>query len=146
MTTIVVKDGTIYADSLAVTGDWKHRQPIEKVLKTKKGHIACAGDLADLYMLRKIVEEMEEQDVEIDKYITDSCFNEEDRSALLYVVGKNVYLYNSCMFIPLGTEHAIGSGSVFAIAALELGHTAREAVEVAIKLDPYSGGDIYEYK
>lgn len=39
---------------------------------------------------------------------------------------------------------AIGSGADIALAALTLGKTAREAVELAIKLDCISGGDIQE--
>lgn len=40
--------------------------------------------------------------------------------------------------------HAIGSGRDFAIAALHLGHSAREAVEVACKYDVYCGRGIDE--
>lgn len=40
--------------------------------------------------------------------------------------------------------HAMGSGRDFAIAALHLGHTAREAVEVACKYDVYCGRGIDE--
>lgn len=45
---------------------------------------------------------------------------------------------------PMSGACAIGSGSDIALAALTLGKTAREAVELAIKLDCMSGGDIDE--
>ena len=40
--------------------------------------------------------------------------------------------------------HAIGSGRDFAIAAMHMGKTAREAVELAIVYDIYTGGPITE--
>lgn len=42
------------------------------------------------------------------------------------------------------TPYTSGSGAAFALAALHLGKTAREAVELAIKLDSASGGEINE--
>lgn len=40
---------------------------------------------------------------------------------------------------------AIGSGFQFAMAALHLGHSAREAVQVAIDLNPYCAGPVVSY-
>ena len=40
--------------------------------------------------------------------------------------------------------HAVGSGRDFAIAAMHLGKTAREAVELACLYDIYTGGPITE--
>lgn len=38
---------------------------------------------------------------------------------------------------------ALGSGSPFALGAMEMGANVQEAVEVAITLDPYCGGRIF---
>ena len=38
--------------------------------------------------------------------------------------------------------HAAGSGQHAALAAMILGHSVREAVEVALQVDPNSGGEI----
>jgi hypothetical protein len=38
--------------------------------------------------------------------------------------------------------YAVGSGSVFALAAMDAGATAIEAVRIGIKRDPYSGGRV----
>jgi hypothetical protein len=38
--------------------------------------------------------------------------------------------------------HAVGSGSPFAITALHLGKTAREAVAIASRFDPRTGGGV----
>lgn len=46
----------------------------------------------------------------------------------------------------LSEFHAIGSGAKAALGALHLGATARQAVEIACKVDPYSGAPIVEMK
>jgi hypothetical protein len=38
--------------------------------------------------------------------------------------------------------HAVGSGAPFAITAMALGKTAREAVLIAAKFDPRTGGGV----
>lgn len=43
-----------------------------------------------------------------------------------------------------GSFYSIGSGRQFALAAMEYGKSPREVVEVAIKYDIYSGGEIQE--
>ena len=42
-------------------------------------------------------------------------------------------------------NNALGSGRKLALAAMDLGKTAREAVEYAKTRDPYSGGDVHVY-
>lgn len=43
---------------------------------------------------------------------------------------------------PCNTPNAIGSGARFAIGAFAMGATPRQAVEVAMRFDIYSGGDV----
>jgi hypothetical protein len=38
---------------------------------------------------------------------------------------------------------AIGSGGVYALAAMKAGASAEESVKIAIEMDPYSGGDVF---
>ena len=47
---------------------------------------------------------------------------------------------------PMSVPCTIGSGGDIALAALTLGKTAREAVELGIKLDCISGGEIQELR
>lgn len=47
---------------------------------------------------------------------------------------------------PMSGPCTIGSGGDIALAALTLGKTAREAVELGIKLDCRSGGEIHELR
>lgn len=48
--------------------------------------------------------------------------------------------------IEQGKIHAIGSGSDFAMGAMLAGATSVEAVKIAIKLDPNSGGRVQSVK
>lgn len=48
--------------------------------------------------------------------------------------------------IPCGKIHAIGTGADFAMGAMLAGATALEAVKIAIKLDPNSGGRVQSVK
>lgn len=55
-----------------------------------------------------------------------------------------MWLYEGRVWQPLrGLEYfAIGSGSVFALAAMDAGVSALDAVKIAVKRDPYSGGKV----
>ena len=71
-----------------------------------------------------------------------------DCSALL-VKDKRCYLvaFNGdyCAVSENEYPHSIGSGGDFAIAAIDMGKTAREAVEYAITRDSGSGGKVHVY-
>ena len=58
--------------------------------------------------------------------------------AYLNTVGEHGAAYQS----ELTFSDAIGSGSSFALAALDHGKTAKQAVEYAAKRDPFTGGKI----
>ncbi len=47
--------------------------------------------------------------------------------------------------IPLTKIEAMGSGKMFALAAMDCGKSAKEAVEIAAGRDVYTGGKINEY-
>ena len=46
---------------------------------------------------------------------------------------------------PLNYNYAIGSGTPFALAALDFGRSARESVEYASTRDAYTGGDCHVF-
>lgn len=54
---------------------------------------------------------------------------------------RTVWLYErgAVPFQVLSPNFALGSGQPFAATAMYLGHSAREAVEIACALDPHSG-------
>jgi hypothetical protein len=57
----------------------------------------------------------------------------------LYVSGKDL------RFQKIPTYEALGSGTMAALSAMVLGHTAEEACWAATKSDLYSGGDVRVY-
>jgi 20S proteasome alpha/beta subunit len=66
-----------------------------------------------------------------------------------FVENGNVYqasiennIFRSCL---IDFSDSIGSGCEFALTALDLGKTAKEAIECAISRDMYSGGKIHVY-
>lgn len=64
-------------------------------------------------------------------------------SALLIAQDGQAYrLEERLVPLPMAAPHACGSGRDFAIAAMALGQTARQAVELAMQFDPWTGGEI----
>lgn len=66
----------------------------------------------------------------------------EDMQALIIRGGKAYESCSLCQMVEIGIPSAIGSGGDFAMAAMMGGADAREAVKIASKLDPYTGGKI----
>lgn len=70
--------------------------------------------------------------------------DDEEFTALVLTPDKQVLMYDGNVALNLGHDvpASIGSGSVFAIAAMDAGSSAEEAVKIAMKRDVYSGGEI----
>jgi hypothetical protein len=63
----------------------------------------------------------------------------------LLVIGHDgAYIYTSSSPYPykITSPYAMGSGKQFALGALHAGKSAKEAVEIACRLDVWSGGEI----
>lgn len=80
-----------------------------------------------------------------EKYLSD--YDEELSSGALVVSREDgsLYMINDydLIFIPLESPNAIGSGEQAALGALFAGATAKEAVEIAKRIDPNSGGKVH---
>lgn len=68
--------------------------------------------------------------------------------AALLIEGEQVYrLEDRLIKIPVEARfHAVGSGRDYAMAAMHLGKTAREAIEIASLYDIYTGAPITELR
>ena len=67
----------------------------------------------------------------------------EDVNGLLIDRKGRIWLYEGTIWQPIKSKYyAVGSGSVFALGALDQGATAIEAVRIGARRDPYSGGKI----
>ena len=59
---------------------------------------------------------------------------------------RRIWLYEGTIWQHIKGFYAIGSGAPFALAAMDAGAGAFEAVRIGIKRDPYSGGKITQVR
>jgi len=138
MTTIAFKEGILAGDKMSVNGNLKYAR-VTKVHKINGCLCAIAGPYdIGMEMLHWFQEGAEPDDFP-------GIQMETNESTLLVITPeRRITLYERSP-IPLIFEQevvAIGSGRDFALAAMELGCSAEEAVRVAMKLDAYTGGDV----
>lgn len=64
---------------------------------------------------------------------------------ILLLKPKGIYVADAyCREVPILEKFfAVGSGAVAALAAMHCGKSAREAVSIASRIDPYTGGRIF---
>lgn len=111
---------------------------IVKIYKTDEYIVAFAGSLDNGIQYKDILNgELKIKDANIGK----------DFSALVwYSDGRVEEIYDTLYPIPVTWKYsALGTGAPFAMAAMLCGKTAREAVEIAKKLDCQTGGKIISY-
>lgn len=135
MTTIAYKDGLIAYDSQVTRGDIITDDAYEKCVELKGVRFFCAGAIADHQRL-------------VDVYFGAKPEGNIDASALVWdgeslmmvAVDDSTGLWKSPIL--LDRVYAIGSGSPYAFAAMDMGGTAYQAVEAAKKRDTSTGGTI----
>jgi len=137
MTTIVYdhKNKQIACDSRLTGGNLIITDSAEKYRANEKGLWFFAGTRAD-----------ENQLMELEH--NDKPEIKPDANALLIKEGKCFLVtFNGdyCSVSENEYNHSIGSGCDFALSAVDLGRTAKEAVEYAITRDTGSGGNVHVY-
>lgn len=131
MTTIAYRAGVLAADSRVTSGDTVVTDSHRKLHRLRDGRIlGWAGSVEDaerlVHALRK-------------KKDMPSLGN---ISALMVQPDGTVWLYEGNLWVKQARQayYAEGSGSGYALAAMDAGATAKRAVQIAIKRDPSSGG------
>lgn len=131
MTTIAARLSTleIAADSQVSGDDVKYY--IEKLRRGKDCIFGGAGDLDKLLKFYDSVEKSGDFDepIEVD---------------ILELRHDGIYVYESTIH-PVkvrGDFFSVGTGSAYALAAMHLGKSPREAIEIASIFDPVTGGPI----
>lgn len=136
--TIIAWDGkTLAADKRACHGTYKGGTTT-KIHRFQDGLCGISGSLETG---RHFIEWLQAGAIPDDFPTWDE---EKEASFLVIYNDGRVAAYESTP-IPLWMEerfHAIGSGREFALAAMYLGKTAKQAVEVACALDAYCGNGI----
>lgn len=135
MTTVAYKSGILAADKMSVHGTSKHSR-VTKVHKINGCLCAIAGPYdIGMELLHWLQEGAEPDDFPAIQSETNEA------SLLVITPERRITLYERSP-IPLIFEQefaAIGSGRDFALAAMDLGCSAEEAVRVAMRFDAFTG-------
>lgn len=137
MTTIAARDGIVAFDSQA-TGDYV--DSVKKCLKRGNTVIGVTGDYIAGYdfAVRYLAGEADEFQM-----------SSHDDFECLVADSEGLWLVDcKGRRAPCGSAGftAIGSGGAAAMAAMYMGASAEEAVKIAAKVDPYTGGRIRTYR
>lgn len=141
MTTIAYRDGVIAGDGRETAGEDGYstiiiRDNAIKVYTLPDGRLfggsRTSEDIAILYDALK------------DGVVKWPSPELGDINALCIDTDGKIYFYEGNKWEHVDTEYySVGSGSVFAFAAMDAGASAVEAVEVGKKRDPFSGGAVH---
>jgi len=148
MTTIAIDQSlTMAADSQATVCSRRVQETITKIFQTNGYTIGVAGRYSEaLAFIEALEDALERAKLQESTYIPIEQGVMEDMEnfrALMITPEGEVLEYEGSRFaVPVKAPIAIGSGEDFALAAMECGKNAIEAVEVAIKFDVYSGGEV----
>lgn len=146
MTTIAYRDGWLVSESRSSTNTYIDSDRTKKIFKLPKGaYMAMSGNWVPGLRL-----------FELTKQIIASGRGELPNvkfpKCMAIVAFKNgmAALYEDGMWFDLDKWKypyaAIGTGTLFALAAMDAGATAEEAVRIAVRRDLYSGGRIQKVK
>jgi len=135
MTTIAYKDGVIAYDSQITRGDVIVYDDYEKCLERNGVKFFCSGSTPDFErMIDVYFGAKPEGSINVTAFVLDGG------RLMLSAVDSDTGLWKSP--IMRDRPYAIGSGEPYAFAAMDMGATAYQAVEMAAKRDTSTGGTI----
>ncbi len=152
MTTLAIKDGIMCSDSQITSGETITSTETVKLFKIGTDIVGVGGSVCDS---RVFVEYLEGLHLATDvrkEYPSasigdpDKPSNTDMQALVLSEDGSITAYYGFDYFNVTGTMYAMGSGRDFALAAMDAGLSAEESVQIAIKRDVYSGGDVQVMK
>ena len=109
-----------------------------KVYRVPQGWLAGAGDVTSIQEVVKYFNDGKKGKAPVIKEAADADF--------MILTGEGIFVSGKDLrFWQIFTPDALGSGTLAALAAMTLGHTAEEACWAACQTDLYSGGDIKVY-
>lgn len=128
------KEGVIAYDSRATTDYFIVSDKEEKMFEVNGVKIIAAGNICDIERLER------EWPVIKGSYEISAFIVENGKVDILGLDGEDVFRWS------VRDDRCIGSGRDHAITALDMGATAVEAVEWAIKRDVGCGGEVKSFK
>lgn len=131
MTTIAWDGKTLAGDTVGISACMRRR--VQKIFRLSSGDLfGAAGEYDEALLAKEWLEDQSKSKPTL-----------KDFSGLLITEDGAFKLESALIRMPiLEPFHAIGSGRDFAIMAMHLGKTAREAVELTLIYDAYSGGPV----
>lgn len=138
MTTIAYDGKTLAADTLA-TDHWGLKNDVMKLFSGDGFMLGGAGGLAPILKWWQTAQTVPD----ILAYGYPDFHKDDNDPTILLVMPQAIYTHSEGTFIKQSREyHAIGSGRDFALAAMRLGATAVEAIEIAMEFDNNTGGRV----
>lgn len=133
MTTIAYRDGVLASDSDAGRGDYRCAGGSTKIFRTREGACGVTGSIArGMLLVRWLTAEKPEGECPIASDEFTVIHVKRDGTVDLHEDGG--------VHQPTFKFMAWGSGMPAALGALYAGATAAEAVQIAMKVDPHTGG------
>lgn len=150
MTTIAVKDGIMVGDGRCSLGSTVIKDDMVKVFWINNHLMGGAGRARSISTFAQWLQKHTDYTIvnqevgDLVDLIPPVLQDDEEFTALVLTPDKQVLMYDGNVALNLGhnVPASIGSGSVFAIAAMDAGSSAEDAVKIAMKRDVYSGGEI----
>lgn len=139
MTTIAYRDGVLAGDTSSWVGKMNTGHAEKKVFKLSNGSvIGFAGVVQNwTYFLNEIEKAIKSAD----GLVILPNLKVKQVTALLSD-GNQTYLYDGGWENPFKGYWAIGHGMGYALAAMDAGASASEAIRITIKRDPFTAGRI----
>ena len=144
MTTVAIdKNGQIACDTLIVINNIASGH-MGKVVVGKNEFIGFCGDDAGQAIRAATWLMCHEEDEDPPEFE----FDEDNKGfELLHITKDHIMWHNDFNNpVPVTAPFAIGTGMDLAIAYMDAGHTAKEAVQYATTKDIFSGGEVLSYQ
>ena len=127
-------DGNILAADTRQVGSYIDNHQAQKIHKIASTYIAIAGDVQQALVFIRWYKNQTEPRPDPNHM--------KDFEALVIKKGIPYYAADLCELVEIGSPCAIGSGCDYAMAAMLGGADAKQAVRIAMKLDPWTGGRV----
>jgi hypothetical protein len=145
MTTIAF-DGEVMAADMLATDNWGLKDNVSKLLIGKNFVAGGAGDRSKILHWWSSVKSLSFEEI-LNYGYPDYDSEKNDPSILIAYLNGGVYKHAGGLFMPCSRVfHAVGSGRDYALAAMYLGRSAKESVEIAMIFDNNTGGQIETYR
>lgn len=147
MTTICVIDNKVYGDGQATT-EMITSKTTKKITNLGSCIVAGAGRWAHVTAFTEWVTQcieatsVQEANPYVQVNMPEEMVEDDFHGIILYPDGNVVMYEGSKNFFPKEQPVFLGSGAVFAAGAIHAGATGEGAIQAAIDLDPFTGGEI----